>query len=127
VPHCWPEASNRLVSNAAGHSSGPSRDGPKSLDIRGTGTTFRSYVAYWNPHDRLVTFGRKTLPDDGFSYDHTKIEPELAEDFTLSPEGTSVTFKLRRDATFHGAPVTAGDVKWSLDSLSFCRKSMRIV
>ena len=76
----------------------------------------------------MVTFGRKTLPDDGFSYDHTKIEPELAEDFTLSPEGTSVTFKLRRDATFHdGAPVTAGDVKWSLDSLSFCRKSMRIV
>jgi peptide/nickel transport system substrate-binding protein len=54
-------------------------------------------------------------------------EPVLAEDFTLSPEGTSVTFKLRRDATFHGAPVTAGDVKWSLDSLSFCRKSMRIV
>jgi len=53
-------------------------------------------------------------------------EPVLAEDFTLSPEGTSVTFKLRRDATFHGAPVTAGDVKWSLDSLSFCRKSMRI-
>jgi peptide/nickel transport system substrate-binding protein len=28
----------------------------------------------------------------------------------------SVTFKLRRDATFHdGAPVTARDVKWSLD------------
>jgi hypothetical protein len=110
VLHRWPEASNRLVSNAAGHSSGPCRDGPNSLDIRGIGTTFRSYVACWNLHDRLVTFGRKTLPDDAFSYDHTKIEPEFAEDFTLSPEGTSVTFKLRRDATFHdGAPVTAGE------------------
>jgi peptide/nickel transport system substrate-binding protein len=91
-------------------------NGPNSLDIHGIGTTFRSYVACWNLYDRLLTFGRKTLPDGGLSYDHAKIEPELAEDFTLSPEGMSVTFKLRRGATFHdGAPVTAGDVKWSLD------------
>ena len=91
-------------------------NGPNSLDIHGVGTTFRSYVACWNLYDRLLTFGHKTLPDGGLSYDHTKIEPELAEDFTLSPEGMSVTFKLRRDATFHdGAPVTADDVKWSLD------------
>jgi peptide/nickel transport system substrate-binding protein len=91
-------------------------NGPNSLDIHGVGTTFRSYVACWNLSDRLLTFGRKTLPDGGFSYDYTKIEPELAEDFTLSPEGMSVTFKLRRDATLHdGAPVTAEDVKWSLD------------
>jgi peptide/nickel transport system substrate-binding protein len=91
-------------------------NGPNSLDIHGIGTTFRSYVACWNLYDRLLTFGRKTLPDGGSSYDYTKIEPELAEDFTLSPQGMSVTFKLRRDATFHdGAPVTAEDVKWSLD------------
>jgi peptide/nickel transport system substrate-binding protein len=91
-------------------------NGPNSLDIHGIGTTFRSYVACWNLYDRLLTFARKTLPDGGLSYDHTKIEPELAEDFTVSPEGMSVTFKLRRDATFHdGAPVTADDVKWSLD------------
>jgi hypothetical protein len=58
----------------------------------------------------------RLLHNSGFSYDYTKIEPELAENFTLSPEGMSVTFKLRRDATFHdGAPVTAEDVKWSLD------------
>ena len=91
-------------------------NGPNSLDIHGVGTTFPSYVACWNLYDRLLTFGRKTLPDGGFSYDHTKIAPELAEDFALSPEGMSVTFKLRRNATFHdGAPVTAEDVKWSLD------------
>ena len=91
-------------------------NGPNSLDIHGVGTTFRSYVACWNLYDRLLTFGRKTLPDGGLSYDYTKIEPELAEDFTVSPEGMSVTFKFRRGATFHdGAPVTADDVKWSLD------------
>jgi peptide/nickel transport system substrate-binding protein len=91
-------------------------NGPNSLDIHGVGTTFRSYVACWNLYDRLLTFGHKTLPDGGLSYDYTKIEPELAEEFIASPEGMSVTFKLRRDATFHdGAPVTAADVKWSLD------------
>lgn len=91
-------------------------NGPNSLDIHGVGTTFRSYVACWNLYDRLLTFGHKTLPDGGLSYDYTKIEPELAEEFIVSPEGMSVTFKLRRDATFHdGAPVTAADVKWSLD------------
>jgi peptide/nickel transport system substrate-binding protein len=91
-------------------------NGPNSLDIHGVGTTFRSYVACWNLYDRLLTFAPKTLPGGGPSYDYTKIEPELAEDFNVSPEGMSVTFKLRRSATFHdAAPVTAHDVKWSLD------------
>jgi peptide/nickel transport system substrate-binding protein len=91
-------------------------NGPNSLDIHGVGTTFRSYVACWNLYDRLLTFGHKTLPGGGLSYDYTKIEPELAEDFSISPEGMSVTFKLGRNATFHdGASVTAHDVKWSLD------------
>ncbi len=91
-------------------------NGPNSLDIHGVGTTFRSYVACWNLYDRLLTFAPKTLPGGGLSYDYTKIEPELAEDFNVSPEGMAVTLKLRRSATFHdGAPVTADDVKWSLD------------
>ncbi len=91
-------------------------NGPNSLDIHGVGTTFRSYVACWNLYDRLLTFGHKTLPDGNLSYDHTKIVPELAEGYTVAPDGMSVTFKLRRDATFHdGSPVTAEDVKWSLD------------
>jgi len=91
-------------------------NGPNSLDIHGVGTTFRSYVACWNLYDRLLTFAPKTLPGGGLSYDYTKIEPELAEDFNVSPGGMSVTFKLRRSVTFHdAAPVTAHDVKWSLD------------
>ncbi len=40
--------------------------------------------------------------------------PELAEEWNDS--GRAVTFKLRKNATFHdGAPITAKDVKWSLD------------
>ena len=50
-------------------------NGPNSMDIHGVGTSFRSYVAAWNMYDRLVTFGRKTLPDGTLSYDYSKIEP----------------------------------------------------
>ncbi|MBV8835527.1 MAG: ABC transporter substrate-binding protein, partial [Alphaproteobacteria bacterium] len=39
---------------------------------------------------------------------------ELADDFDIKP--MSATFKLKKNATFHdGTPVTAKDVKWSLD------------
>jgi len=48
------------------------------------------------------------------SYDRDKFKPELAEDMNVGD--ASVTFKLKKNAKFHdGAPVTAGDVKWSLD------------
>lgn len=90
--------------------------GMNNLDIHGVGTSGRSYVAAWNMYDRLVTFGTKTLPDGTKSYDYSKIEPELAESFTVAPDGTSVTFKIRKDAKFHdGTPVTAKDAKWSYD------------
>ena len=55
-------------------------------------------------------------PTAAWTYDYTKFEPELAESWELAPDGKSVTFHLRKDATFHdGTPVTAKDVKWSFD------------
>ncbi|MGE0659550.1 MAG: ABC transporter substrate-binding protein [Reyranellaceae bacterium] len=91
-------------------------NGPNSMDIHGVGTSFRSYVACWNIYDRLLTFGRKTLPNGVRSYDYSQIKGELAEEFAIASDGMSCTFKLRKNATFHdGAPVTAHDVKWSLD------------
>ncbi len=47
-------------------------------------------------------------------YDRDKFKMELAEDMNVGD--MSVTFKLKKNATFHdGTPVTAKDVKWSLD------------
>ena len=47
-------------------------------------------------------------------YDRDKFKPELAEDMNVGD--MSATFKLRKNATFQdGTPVTAKDVKWSLD------------
>ena len=44
------------------------------------------------------------------------IVPDLAESWDVSEDGTVYTFRLRQDAVFHdGSPVTADDVKWSLE------------
>src|SRR5258705_10596547 len=47
-------------------------------------------------------------------YDRDKFKMELADDMNVGD--MSVTFKLKKNAVFHdGTPVTAKDVKWSLD------------
>ena len=90
--------------------------GPNSLDIHTLGANRPSYAVSWMCYDRLMTFGKKTLPDGQVMYDYTKLEPELAESWALAKDGNSVTFKLRKNAKFHdGTPVTAKDVKWSFD------------
>jgi peptide/nickel transport system substrate-binding protein len=89
-------------------------NGPNNLDIHGVGTNRAGYEASWNCYDRLISHETKTLPDGTLSYDRDKFKPELAEDMNIGD--MSVTFKLKKNAKFHdGTPVTANDVKWSLD------------
>ncbi|MBM3569097.1 MAG: ABC transporter substrate-binding protein [Alphaproteobacteria bacterium] len=89
---------------------------PNTLDPAGLGGNPAANGYSWNVYDRLLTFGRQTLPGGSEAYDYYKLEPELAESWQESSTGTAVTFKLRQGATFHdGTPVTTADVKWSLD------------
>ncbi|OQW58622.1 MAG: ABC transporter substrate-binding protein [Proteobacteria bacterium SG_bin9] len=91
-----------------------SESGPNNLDIHGIGTNVPGYEASWNCYDRLISHEMKAGPSGQPYYDRDKFKPELAED--MNAGDMSVTFKLRKDATFHdGTPVTAKDVKWSLD------------
>ena len=91
-----------------------SENGPNNLDIQGVGTNRPGYEASWNVYDRLMTYGAKTDASGNAHYDYANLQPELAEEWTTGD--MSVTFKLRKDAKFHdGTPVTAADVKWSLD------------
>ena len=91
-----------------------SESGPNNLDIQGVGTNVPGYEVSWNCYDRLISHEMKEGPSGVPYYDRDKFKPELAEDFTLGD--MSATFKLRKDATFQdGTPVTAADVKWSLD------------
>ena len=87
-----------------------------SLDLHRTGTNRASYQVAVNCYDRLVSFGTKNTPDGGLSYDYSVIEPELAESWSISDDGLTMTFKLKPNATFwDGRKVTAADVKWSFD------------
>lgn len=87
-----------------------------SLDIHRPGTNRPSYQVAVNVYDRLVTFGTKKLGDGSLAYDYDKVQPELAESWTLAPDRKSITFKLKPNATFwDGTPVTAEDVKWSFE------------
>ena len=89
--------------------------GPNSLDIHEVGANRPSYAMAWNCYDRLLTFGKKTLPDGTVSYDKDVLAPELAEMWEVAADGMSITFQLRQDARLHdGRSVTAQDVMWSL-------------
>ncbi|WP_453957124.1 ABC transporter substrate-binding protein [Amorphus suaedae] len=69
-------------------------------------------------YDRLVAFERKPAdPAAGtYVFDFGAMRGELAESYEVSPDGLTITFHLRPDAKWQdGTPVTADDVKWSLD------------
>ncbi len=91
-----------------------SESGPNNLDIHGVGTNVPGYEVSWNCYDRLISHEMKSGPGGVPYYDRDKFKPELAEDMNVGD--MSVTFKLKKKATFQdGTPVTAKDVKWSLD------------
>lgn len=68
---------------------------------------YTDYMAAVNLYDSLVTVDAAG-----------NLVPQLAESWTVSDDATSVTFKLRADATFtDGSPVEAKDVVYSFERL----------
>jgi peptide/nickel transport system substrate-binding protein len=91
-----------------------SEGGPNNLDIHGVGTNVPGYEVSWNCYDRLIGHEMKSGPGGVPYYDRDKFKGELAEDMNIGD--MSVTFKLKKNAKFHdGTPVSAKDMKWSLD------------
>lgn len=89
---------------------------PNTFDPAGDGANRDANGFSWNVYDRLVRYGRFEVEDGLYHYDYHNLEGELAESWEVSEDGRSITFYLRKDAVFHdGTPVTAADVKWSLD------------
>jgi len=86
-----------------------------TLEPNVPGSTREAFALSLSTYDRLVSFGRKQL-NGKWVFDLDTITGELAESYSVSPDGLKITLKLRPDAKFHdGSPVTAEDVKWSLD------------
>src|ERR1041385_7932499 len=86
-----------------------------TLDPNIPGSTREAFAVSLSTYDRLVSFGRKQM-NGKWVFDLDSIRGELAESFDVSPDALKITFHLRKDAKFQdGTPVTAEDVKWSLD------------
>src|SRR4030081_2197438 len=86
-----------------------------TLDPNIPGSTREAFAVSLTSSDQLGFFGRKQL-NGKWVFDLNKITGELAETYEVSPDGLKLTFRLRKDAKFQdGTPVTAEDVKWSLD------------
>jgi len=104
---------SRQGAGAPGDIAGRFESGPNNIDIHGVGTNVPGYEVSWNCYDRLISHEMKTVNGTPY-YDRDKFKMELAEDMNVGD--MSATFKLKKNATFHdGTPVTAKDVKWSLD------------
>jgi peptide/nickel transport system substrate-binding protein len=87
-----------------------------TYDPSGNGGNRPSWNLGWNVYDRLLTYGRREVSPGVFYYNYYDIKGEVAESWVESSDGRSITFKLRPNAVFHdGSPITASDVKWSLD------------
>lgn len=86
------------------------------LDVQNPNASQGSRTVAWNAYDRLLNVGKIKLPNGHWYNDTDNVKPGLAESWEYDKDGTSLIFHLKKDATFHdGSPVTAHDVKWSLD------------
>ncbi len=80
---------------------------PKSLDPHAV-TAVNDFRILLNLYDGLVRYADGTL----------EVEPALATDWTISEDGTTYTFTLREDVTFHdGSALTAEVVKFNFDRM----------
>jgi len=70
-------------------------------------TAFSSFRVLENIYEGLVRYDQ-----------NMKLQPALAESWTVSPSGTEYVFKLRSNVKFHdGNQLTAEDVKYSLERI----------
>ena len=80
---------------------------PTTLDPHLTGDV-RSAVIIVEVFGGLVTLDR-----------NLEVAPDLAKDWVISDDGKTYTFHLREEAKFQdGRPVTAQDVKWSIERIA---------
>ena len=71
-------------------------------------TAFSSFQVMDLIYESLLRLNTRTL----------QIEPNLAQSWTVSSDGLTYTFTLRRDATFSdGSTVDASDVKYTIDRI----------
>jgi len=106
-----PAVSASTPTPVAAAASQPRRGGVARYSIQADLSSIDGHVrtpgavdSLWLVFDRLTSYDDKLVP-----------QPMLAESWDLSPDYKQVTFKLRKNVTFHsGREFTSDDVKWNL-------------
>ncbi|MDR7543190.1 MAG: ABC transporter substrate-binding protein [Armatimonadota bacterium] len=105
-----------LPSGTSGAPSAPKRGGTLVISLGTDVPIFDCNLATGIPNLGIILMATETLtridPNGG------RVLPHLAESWSLSPDGKTWTFKLRRGVRFHdGTPFNAEAVKFSIERL----------
>jgi len=110
------------MDHVARRDSAPRRGGTLRLGDTADVVTFEPYATTDNSSiwTMLLLYDQLARPTaDGLS-----VEPSLAASWTVSADGKTYTFHLRRGVTFHdGSELTAADVKFCLERAAFAKNS----
>jgi peptide/nickel transport system substrate-binding protein len=80
---------------------------PQTMDPHASGAAVTYLIGSLNVNESLL-----------FQQPDGKLVPWLATDYTMSPDGKTFTFSLRKDVSFSdGAPFNAEAVKWNFDRI----------
>lgn len=92
------------------------RGGTMVMIVQPEPPTLASYLSTSGPIGQVAA----KVYDGLLEYDmNLKPQPSLAESYSLSPDGKTLTFKIRQGVTFHdGKPLTAEDVKFSIEKVA---------
>lgn len=111
-----------LTAQQAQAAGSPKRGGILRLGEVGDVKSFDGPSISDNPSiwAQLLIYDQLTRP----TADGLNIQPSLARGWDVSADGKTYTFHLRRDAKFHdGSPVTADDVKFSVERCVFLKNT----
>jgi peptide/nickel transport system substrate-binding protein len=105
-------AAAAVVGFSVSQSNAQERGGTLVMLVQPEPPTLASYVSTSGPVGQVAT----KVFDGLLEYDFDlEPQPSLAESWTVSDDGKTITFNLRQDVTFHdGEPFTSADVQFSI-------------
>ncbi len=101
-----------VLALVAGAASAQKQGGTLVMVVQPEPPTLAAYLSTSGPIGQVTTKVYEGLLEYDFNL---KPIPSLAESWTVSPDGKTITFKLQSGAKFHdGKPFTSADVKYSI-------------